>query len=235
MTPTKFCCIALAAVAVSACNDKGGLTYDFVAPRTGSQSIFAQTIIDNSNNTINETVRETTTADNVDGSYAYTQDDPNNDSVTLNGTTYSVPTENLTANASGQVTSYSYTPAGGSQVTCTVAPHGAGPNYPIAIGALWSIGYTETCGTAAPIAYSQSGSVVDLESITIPAGTFNAIKLQSTLTWTTNGTVHTKSITTWREASDGSILKMAETITYSGTAPVNGYPVSITKVLQSRT
>jgi hypothetical protein len=48
--------------------------------------------------------------------------------------------------------------------------------------------------------YTQNGTVVDLESVTVPAGTFNALKLQSTVTWTNaDRTTRQESVTNWRD------------------------------------
>jgi hypothetical protein len=233
----KRFCFALLSAAVTACGGAGSsapaTTYSFVAPKINSQRIYSKTIIDNSSNTINQTIRDTTTAVNSDGSYVVVQDDPNNNSVTVNGTTYSIQTETVNLNSSGQEISYSYTPAGGSLTTCTYAPHGAGPDYPIVIGKTWSLTYTFICPSTL-ISISHTGSAIDVESVTVPAGTFSAVKMQSTISWTdSNGTTHTETITNWRNASTGISVKELISTAYSGTVPSNGYPVTTTSVLQS--
>jgi hypothetical protein len=131
--------------------------------------------------------------------------------------------------------SYSYAPANGTAVTCTVAPHGAGPDYLLTVGKAWALNCAITCGTVTPNSYAQTGSVVGTESVTVPAGTFLAIKLQSTLTWTDpNGTTRTESIGTWRDANTAIVVKRIINIAYSGTALLNGYPVTTTTALQSQ-
>ncbi len=234
----KVCGVASIAALLSACGggDAGSsTTYAFVTPKVNSQRIYAYTILDNSNNTINQTIRDSVTAVNADGSYVYVQDDPSGNSIVVNGTTYSTLTESRTENDSGQILSYSYTPANGIQVTCTVAPHGTGPNYPLAVGQAWTLNYAITCGTATPPPYTQTGFVVGIESVAVPAGTFSAVKLQSTLTWTdVNGTTRTEAITTWRDVGTAIIVKRVINIAYSGTALLNGYPVTTTTALQSQ-
>jgi len=230
--------IALMSVLVAGCGGGGGGgggSYGFVTPKVNARSTYADTTIDNSSNTINQTTRNTVTAVNPDGSYTYVHDDPTGDTVVVNGTSYTTPTETINDNDSGQELSYSYTPANGTPVACTVAPHGAGPNYPLSVGQSWALDYAVTCGTAAPVAYTQAGSVVDVEPVTVPAGTFTAVKLQSTVAWTDrNGTTHTQAIATWRDANTGTIVKRVITTTYSGTPLVNGYPVTQTRVLESQ-
>jgi hypothetical protein len=56
--------------------------------------------------------------------------------------------------------------------------------------------------TAPPVSYTQSGSVVDVEAVTVPVGTFTAIKLQSTVTWTSpGGATRTQTVTNWRDVA----------------------------------
>jgi hypothetical protein len=237
----KYSCGALIVALLASCGGSSGsnagssTTHSFVTPKMSSQQIYADTTLDNSNNTINQTTRNTITAVNADGSYVYTHDDPNNNSLTVNGTTYSTQTRSITDNNSGQELSYSYTPANGAPVACTVAPHGAGPNFPLTVGQNWTLNYAITCGTTAPVSYTQTGTVVGVESVTVPAGTFSAIKLQSTLTWTTpNGTTRTETITAWRDVNTEIQVKRVTNIVYSGTALVNGYPVTTTTTLESQ-
>ncbi len=211
-------------------------SYQYVAPAVKSQRDYSQVVVDNSNNTINETITQTVTAVNADGSYVYTSEDPTHNSVTVNGTTYSIPTEMVNVNNSGQDSSYSFVASNGSTVTCTYNPHGNGPNYPLAVGNTWSEQYTLTCGSAAAIMFSQSGTVTDLESVTVPAGTFQALRLDSTVMWTTaGGTTITQSLTTWRDVVTQLTVKRTVSSAYSGTLPTNGYAMSTTLELQSST
>lgn len=162
------------------------------------------------------------------------QEDPNHESVIVNGTNYSVATETVTLNTSGQ--ELSYTPGGavGEAILCTFTPHGPGPDFPVIVGTSWTLDYTFACGTQTPTPYMQSGSVVDVESIAAPAGTYSALKLQSTLMWTdSQGTTRTQTITNWRDTATSVSVKQSITISYSGPLPTSGYPVSREIVLES--
>jgi hypothetical protein len=76
--------------------------------------------------------------------------------------------------------------------------------------------------------------VVDLESVTVPGCTFNALKLQSTITWTNfGGTTPQESVTNWRDVETLQSVKQSVTYTLSGTAPTGDYVVSETLELQS--
>jgi hypothetical protein len=137
-------------------------------------------------------------------------------------------------NNQSQDTSYSALEANGATQTCTYAPHGPGPGYPLTAGTTWTIQYTVTCGTAAPITHTQNGNVLDVESVTVPAGTFTALKLQSTDAYTTaDGTVITQTATNWRDVNTLFSVQKETTLVYSGTLPANSYAVSSQTQLQS--
>jgi hypothetical protein len=225
-------------VLVAGCGGGDGsampMAYAFVTPAANSQRSYSRVLVDNSNNTINEAFVDTVTAVNPDGSYMVMQEDPNHNSVTVNGTLYSIPTETLNSNDSGQVTSYTYAAPDGALITCTYNPHAAGPDFPVTIGQTWTLAYTRVCGSNAPISYIQSGTVVDVESMSVAAGTYSALKLQSTITWTDpNGTTFMQTITNWRDVNTMLSVKESVAIAASGTAPVNGYAVTSDTQLQS--
>ncbi len=252
MTLMKFSCVALLTAVVTSCggggSTGGGSTsvtaYNYVAPPVNSTRIYNKTIIDNSANTINIAISDTTTTVNPDGSSVVLVDNPNNNTVTVNGTTYVVPhTETDNVNKSGQTVSTSNTPTGGATTTCTFSPNNGSADYPLVIGQAWSITDTETCVSSAPTTtttYTHTGSVIDVESVTVPAGTYSAVKLQTTGTWTNSSGTAIQTLTNWRDASTGISVKQVATISYSGIAPYgytgivpNGYPVSFTMELQS--
>ncbi len=211
-----------------------GMAYDFVIPVLNSMRTYGETVIDNSNNTIDIGYTQSVTAVNADGTVTELLQSTTGNSTIVNGTNYATITETQNFNAMGQETSYVYTAANGTLVTCTFDPHGDGPDWPLRVGQTWAIDYTLTCGTAAPVTYSQMGSVIDVESVTVPAGTYTAIKLHSTLTWTTSdGTTRTQTIANWRDVATSHSIKQEISITVSGTLPATGYAVSREILLES--
>ena len=76
--------------------------------------------------------------------------------------------------------------------------------------------------------------VADVESVTVPAGTFTALKLQSTLTWTDCewDDPHPDHQQLARRRHVDTV-KEEVAIAVSGTPPANGYAVSRTLVLES--
>jgi hypothetical protein len=208
-----------------------GTSYAFVVPVLESTRTYAVTIVDNSNNTINIGTTATVTAVNSDGTYVVLTQ-PTNPTAIVNGTNYSDPPMTQTYNASGQELTNVYT--NGAPFTCTFDPHGVGPNFPVQVGQTWTLDYMHGCNSIAPIAYSQTGSVTDVESVTVPAGTFSTIKLQSTVTWTdVLGTTRTQTVTNWRDVVTLVPVKSEISYAYSGTLPTNGYPTSRVELLLS--
>jgi hypothetical protein len=237
----KFSNVAAATaltVLMTACNGSNDsaapMTYDFVAPQVNSQRSYTQTIIDNSDNAIKETYSDTVTTVNSDGSYVVMEEDTTGAPSVVDGTSYSIPTETIDVNAQGRDTSYSYTNASGTLETCTYSPYGPGPAYPVTVDGTWTTQYTVTCGTSGPVSHTQTGAVVDVESVTVPAGTYTAVKLQSTDVWTNaDGTTITQTAFNWRDVDTTFSVQRTITRAYSGTLPTTGYEVTAQVVLQS--
>jgi hypothetical protein len=204
-------------------------SYGFVTPAVNSTRSYSETITDNASNIIDVGFSDTVTAVNPDGTYVVLSEDPSHQTVIVDGTDYAIVTETGQFDSSGHETSFSYVAADGSQVTCTYDPHGDGPDFPLSIGATWTLQFTYACGSQVPVTYSQQGTVVDLESVTVPAGTYATVKLQSTVTWTdVQGITRTQTISNWRDLSTMMSVKQEISIAYSfsGAVPAMGYPVS---------
>jgi hypothetical protein len=231
---------AALAVLVTACNGDNGsssmpASYDYVAPTANAQENYKETIIDNVGNTIVETYSQTITAVNSDGSYVVLEEDTTGNAIIEDGRTYTIPTETINVNNNGQEMTYSFTNTSGAAEVCTYSPHGPGPDFPLTVGQTWTLQYTLTCGSAAAVSHTQTGTVVDVESVTVPAGTYNTLKLQTTDTSTNaNGTTITQTSTNWRDAASGFSVQRSTTRAYSGTLPKTGYPVNISIVLENQ-
>jgi hypothetical protein len=217
-------------------NDSGsGTAYAFVPPEVNSTRSYSETIVDNSNNTILIGYTQTVTAVAADGTISEMQQSTTGSSTIVNGTNYAPLAETETYDgSSGQETSYTYTATGGGTVTCTYDPRDGGPDFPLRVAQTWTIDYTFACGSQSPVTYQQIGSVVDVESVTVPGGTFTALKLQSTVMWTDlQGTARTQTITNWRDIATSHSVKEEITIVVSGTLPTTGYAVSREILLES--
>jgi len=210
-------------------NDSGsGTAYAFVPPVVNSTRTYSESIVDNANNTILIGYTQTVMAVAADGTITEMQQSTTGSSIIVDGTNYALLTETETYDGiSGQETSYTYTAASGDAVTCTYDPRDGGPDFPLRVAQTWTIDYTFACGSESPVTYEQTGSVVDVESVTVPGGTFTALKLQSIVTWTDlQGTTRTQTVTNWRDTVTSHSVKEDITIVVSGTLPATGYAVS---------
>lgn len=231
---------AAMAALVTACDGDNGnssmpSSYAYVVPTANAQRNYQETIIDNEGNTIVETYSQTVTAVNLDGSYVVLEEDTTGNVIIEDDTTYNIPTETIDVNNNGQEMTYSFTNTNGATEVCTYSPHGPGPDFPLTVGQTWTLQYTLTCGSAAAVSHTQTGTVVDVESVTVPAGTYNALKLQTTDTSTNaKGTTITQTSTNWRDVVSGFSVQRNNTRAYSGTLPTTGYPVSIALVLENQ-
>jgi hypothetical protein len=221
----------ISALALGGCGGGGsspgsGTAYAFVPPVLNSTRVYAEVIVDDANNTINVGFSQSVTAVNSDGTFGELETGTSTGSTIVNGTNYAIPDETQTYNANGQETAFTDLSVHPAE-ECAYDPHGDGPDWPLQVGQSWSIAFTLTCGSAAPVAYTQAGTVADVESVTVGAGTFTALKLQSTVTWTdAAGTTRTQTITNWRDVATSHSVKQEISIAVSGTPPAAGYAVS---------
>src|SRR5277367_2541545 len=133
MQIVKLAILAAAIAAAAGCGGGGGggqsatsggsgTAYDFVPPKLSSTRSYSETIVDNSNNTINIGYSDETTAVESDGGYSQLSMSSTGNSSIVNGTNYATLTESQNYDAMGRETSYNYTAAGDVPVSCTFAP-----------------------------------------------------------------------------------------------------------------
>jgi hypothetical protein len=201
----------------------------------GAQSVYADTVVDNTNNSFSRTLVHTVVAINADGSYISTWIDPSGNIVRSFNIDHTVYPTTLNNNSVGQTTISTVRPYLSSPFSCTESPHGAGAPSPLPLGQAWAFVYSENCGNGAEVVYTDSGSVVGVENLVVPAGSFNAYKIQSVRTSAlATGTV-TETTTVWRNAAanDTRVLKEESNYNYSGLTVALGVTVKDTKVLTS--
>jgi hypothetical protein len=204
----------------------GATSYAFKPPPLNAKLTYQQTEVDNAQNNIDQPFTDVVQAVNADGSYTIVQEG-SSPAVSVDGTTYQIITETISVNSSGQDTGYTYLDSTNQTVTCTYSPHGPGPDFPVTVGMTWTLDYTLGCGSQSALPYTQSGTVVDVESVTVPAGTFTALKFQSTISWTDEaGTTRTQTVSRWRDVTTMIEVQESISISYSGVLPENGYVVT---------
>jgi hypothetical protein len=131
-------------------------------------------------------------------------------------------------------------------VLCTYAPAETLLTYPMRLGQTYNATWTNTCGSGSR-GYFENGALTGTplryELVTIPAGTFNALKVQRTqmITDSTDPNLAaspTKGFrideTCWVDVNTGRNVKCMQTRTWSNAVPAN-YLTSRTVVLTSFT
>lgn len=215
----------------------GPTQYDFQTPTAGAVSDFSDQIVDNSENTINLTATFRIDSVNSDGSFV-DQFQAGGSGITVNGTLYGGADETEMYNASGGLLFATELENSGSSVTCNYSP-ASGLPYPLYVGETWTQNWTESCSDGHTYITALTGGIVDdVESITVTAGTFNALKLQYQLVISDgqNSIVETDTVTEWRDTETNHLVE--EQIAYSYNAPPNGtnsYAVSKSRELMSYT
>jgi hypothetical protein len=212
----------------------GGANYTFIPPKAGAHLVYIDKLVDNLNNTLNRSVTDDVTAVGTDGSFSVHEEDPSHNTFVSGATDQTVYPTDFQYNAMAQPTSWVVSrPA--ESVRCAITEGGAGAPSPLALGASWNAHWVETCGAGAGTAFTQSGTLAGIETITVAAGTFKAFKFVASTTWTVNGITRTETSTRWRDASGGDTrtLKFESVFTYSGGTPPAGTAMSVSHELQS--
>ncbi len=212
-------------------------TYAEVTPPLGSLDSFQTVELDDSGNTVGRGYEERVTAVGADGSYQLTQDDPQNQTVTVDGITYHYdPTVRQygPTSANNAQSQYTVTLPGGGTATCVYAVQSGEHARPFYVGQSWTTNYTVTCGTVTT-AYVSTGTVAAVESITVPAGTFTTLKETTSSSWTTAaGQKIVEHSDLWMDPSHGFFtVKRVSTYQRSGNVPLH-YVTQETVELQSR-
>lgn len=180
--------------------------------------------------------RETTVV-NPDGSY--TSDSKNSSNVV---------TDTYTANADGNRLSRTYVSGSGIVVgnLCTYTPSREYLNFPMYVGKSWASTWEYACTAGYHETANLNATVLNAEQVTVPAGTFDAlrVRLATTLTNSNDGNLANGSIGTgqatyqivtigWYAPTIGQYVKYERTYTYVGMRP-NSYISTEVETLQSQ-
>ncbi|MBI1890296.1 MAG: hypothetical protein HYS18_06615 [Burkholderiales bacterium] len=94
--------------------------------------------------------------------------------------------------------------------TCTYLPGLRGVSTPYYVGKSWNNSSTATC-SGATYSFANKGTIEAVESVTVPAGTFTALREVFTITSvplnTSNPTTTTTAYTCWRDVNLGRTVK----------------------------
>jgi len=208
-------------------------TYEPGTPVIGATDVFKITSVDDSNNTT--VVGYTQQVQSVSGTHSYvlTQADPSNNTAIVDGIDYHFNAATLTFEQ-GRETALSDTSESGAVQDCVFVPQSGGHPSPWWVGQSFSVSTQETCTPGGVRVVNADGTVAALEQVTVPAGTFDALRLQVTEVWTANGETITKQVTHWVDPAHWFFtIKTVASFTRSGNVPAH-YVTSQTVELQSR-
>ncbi len=213
----------------------GATLYPEVTPPAGSTETFVTAKIDDANNTINGTYTETVASANSDGTYTIDEFDPTGSTLNVDGITYHLNPSTLSFGSDGVETGVVVSLPNGSTQTCTLSTLTGGHAHPIWVGQAWAQTRRESCTPGTVETLTESGSVLALESVTVPAGTFMALKETNIQSWTdANGQNITETITHWADPAHYMFtIKSLVTWARSGKVPTH-FVTSETIELQSR-
>lgn len=114
-----------------------------------------------------------------------------------------------------------------SDQICTYAPAYASLPKTLSVGLTWSTASTYSCkGQSTPVSYTVDltnvGSVTGIESVTVPAGTFNALRLAYKATSTTSTSISVTDGYCWRDTVSGrNVYCTSSIVTTTTTIPNN--------------
>lgn len=252
MKTNRLALAAAACATLAACGGKGGHTpptskppagvtaYPQVDPTVGSLDTFASQSVDDAGNTVDAGYQQRVTKAGSDGSYELTQDDPSNQTVTVDGITYHfdklVRTYGPASKNYNLDNTVEAVPGSNTPTTCRTSVQDGGHPRPFYVGQTWTIDYTVTCDTTGTTtAYEEVGVIDAAEPVTVPAGTFAALRTHGTISWTTrNGENVVQQYQAWIDPAHSFFtLKNIATYQRTGTLPAH-YVASQTVELQSR-
>ena len=207
-------------------------TFSYVPPALGAVDVWTRTLTDNLGTSVTLQLRQRVTQQWPDGREILTYDDPSGVVETHDGLTFRTTPQTDDVAADGNVTDYTNTHLDGTQVTCTYGPATNGTAaanvgrvtalaarrpQSISIGQTWTSTYTISCVGQAPVTYRATADVIGYETVTVPAGTFQAVKETVMLSYVDNGVAGTASTTLWRDPAHSMFaVKSDETITHDG-------------------
>ncbi len=101
---------------------------------------------------------------------------------------------------------------------CIYSPAQQLYSFPLSVGKTWNINYTYACTGAPTLTYAGTANVVDRETLSTPAGSWDTLKITYSLTATGNPTTTwTDNTTCWWAIAIGINVQCQTSSTYSGT------------------
>lgn len=227
-TVTKAACASLlAAILLAACGGGNSSSSGATAPTTGT---VAKRV---SVGDVYTYSRRDTTVGGATSTYLFSREYQvvNDDGSSIDVETFSdaFAATVTSVSANGGVTAS--TLKNDAAARCTYSPENIGAASPYQVGKAWDNSWTQTCGSTVTRG-TNKGSIVAMESVTVPAGTFNAFKevyvITTQQTTPASDQVTTSNITCWRDADLKQYVKCDFALSYSVPAAAGADAVAST-------
>jgi len=204
-------------VAVININVAAGPSYAFPSPQLGNATTFAVSDVFVNGVTTSSSYTDTVTAVNANGSHTVQRQ--GGDAPRL-----------LSMTATGARAAQTFTVNGNS---CSYTPPRVVFDFPLHFGKSWSSAWAYQCQLGYRENGALSGRVVAIERVTVPAGTFDALRIALTFNYTnsndanlvggTAGTAQYRidSVCWYTTAAPLRFLGCDDSYTYTGSAPAN--------------
>jgi len=260
---TTLAALSASCAMLAACGGDGGspapapapspaapTVFSYVPPAIGETDVWTLTQTDSLGSSVSMQLRQRVTDGSDSGGRVFAYDDPTGTRVEQDGLTFWVEPQTANISAVGNTIDYTWTSTTGVQTTCVYGSASSNTggsiqaaDRAVALSALrlqslkpgdiLNGSYTLTCGSNAPITYSTMISVLPLETVTVPAGSFQVFKEVVSTTWVFNGFSNSRGATLWRDPARSMFpVKVDETIVRGDTS--KPYISHVTRELQSR-
>lgn len=201
----------------------------------GASLTYQRNSVMSGNNTVNTSFRMTRSVAAADGSYTVKNQDLSAYNV-ING----IPFGGLEAvgfyDAQGRLLRVTNQVDGGPVVVCNYSPSRAPLPKPLLQNSTWTADWTRTCGSGPALTWQlRHGHVVGVETVTVPAGTFETVHGYEEVDVTNASIPYARHevLNTWYDRASGMTIKFDSAITYSKGAPSTGYVSHFTDQLSA--
>ena len=194
-----------------------GASYQYVPPAQGQSGTYTTTVTDSSGNSATYSGIATVTQVNADGSSVTSWQYPGSSgNYTLDGFTYGNDPYLYNYDSKGQLIQSQDVAATADQVVCTYSYPGGGAPSSAVPGQSWNSSQAESCGGNDIGTFTETTTYLGIESLTVPAGTFSAYKLQ-TVDVSATASVPNLVVTNWYDTSATGSLLLKVTTQYADT------------------
>lgn len=202
--------------------------WTFVRPAAGTTADYAQTLVDNANNTLHLSERQVVGASDAGGRYTLSRQSLTGQ-VTVNGTPYGGFTYADQLDGAGHLEARALV-AGGTPFTCSYQPPEVLVPFPVTRASTWNASTTATCSDGRTLVYGISdGSVLGPEDLTVGAALFHTLHVRYTVNLQSSAVAYVQHIVLdrWIDTASGMDVRIRQACSYTNGQPSTGYPVSV--------